>query len=286
MSEYKKRAITFSIALGTGGMGLGSGSEITVEGLRVLASFTAYNGLSQPQFHMSVFGMPLDMINELTTIGVHFTERRKNKLTVKAGEQDGDMPIVFQGIITAAYGDFQAAPDVVFNVIALSSAIDSAEIATPLVYPEETAAADIIGTIAGNMELNLEMNGVDTMLKNRAYNGSNLSQLQQICTELHLEYSIDRGTLAVWKIGEGKRNGVFDISPDTGMVGYPQFNSNYLMVETLLAPDIVCGSIINVTSEITPANGQWQVVHVTHDFESEMPNGQWFTRIEASRWSG
>ena len=268
-------------------MGLSPGSAVTVEGLRVIASYTAYNGLSQPQFYMSVFGMPLDMINELTTIGVHYTERRNNVLTVMAGEDGGDMPVVFKGTITTAYGDFQAAPDVVFNVIANAGAIDAATIADPLSYPDEIAVTDILTTIAGNMGLRPEINGVDgVMFKCRCYHGSNLTQLQTVCEEAHLNYSIDRETLAVWAIGTSKRNATFDISPDTGMVGYPQFTSDYLVVTTLLNPELVCGSLINVSSEITPACGQWQVVHVTHEFESEMPNGQWFTRCEASRWNG
>ena len=282
MSEFTKRSITFSIALGTGALGLSPGSEIKVEGLRVSASYTAYNGLAQPQFHMSVFGMPLDMINELTAIGPVHREQRNNVLTVQA---DGET--IFKGTITVAYGDFQSAPDVVFNVIANAGAIEAVTVADPLSYPEETQVSDVLSTIAGNMGLSIKKDGVDGIaFKGRCYNGTNLSQLQQICREAHLHYLIDQDNLYVWAIDNGKNPGVFDISPETGMVGYPQFNASYLVVTTLLNPQLICGSLINVSSQMSCANGQWQVLHVTHELESEIPNGAWFTRCEAQRWNG
>lgn len=69
------------------------------------------------------------------------------------------------------------------------------------------------------------------------------------------------------------------ISAQTGMVGYPTFDSSRINVITLFRPDVLPGIPIQVISDIPRAAGKWTANILTHDLSSEMPGGKWYTRI-------
>ena len=71
------------------------------------------------------------------------------------------------------------------------------------------------------------------------------------------------------------------ISPDLGLVGYPTFTYQGVIVKALFNSSLKYGSLIEVQSSLKPATGTWVVTNLTYELESETPNGAWFMRIEA-----
>src|SRR5437870_277417 len=119
--SFVKRKINVTISLGEGDYGADLGEETTLEDYRVSAKVVAYNGDAQGQLQLRIWGMKLPMISKLTKIGPIMSQRRNNRVVVTAGDVGGAMSTVYEGTIDSAYGDFQNAPEVVFNVIALSA---------------------------------------------------------------------------------------------------------------------------------------------------------------------
>lgn len=285
MTQYAKRKIDVTISLGEGRFGDDKGKDVTLSGLRVSANVVYYGNGVQAQAQIRIWGMPLSMINQLTGTGQRASEIRNNRILIAAGDEGGVMSTVYQGGIRYAYGDFQNAPEVTFNVLALGSAIEAVRPVAANSFSGSIDAAVVMGILAKLMGLTLESNGVSVMLSNPYYSGTALQQVKECAKEAGIDYSIDRGILSLRERGGYRQvaSGPVKISPGTGMVGYPTFGGQGVIVRSLFNPEVIQGGQIEVTSDITVACGVWNVFNIVHSLESEIPNGQWFTEMDCSR---
>lgn len=284
MTQYVKRKIDVTINLGTGDFGEGRGPDVTLSGHRISASLLLQGGAAQTSAHLRIFGLPLQTINQLTRIGTTQNEYRVNKILIAAGDEGGAMSVVHTGTIQTAFGDFNSAPDVAFEVISMAALIEAIKPVGARSYKGATDAGDVMSDLAAGMGVSFERNGVSVILQNPYFPGTAWEQVKSCAAAAGLEYTYDRGTLAIWKRG-GSRNTAnpVRVAPDTGMVGYPVMNSQGVFVRTRFNPDVMLGNVIQVESELTVATGKWHVFGVAHTLESETPNGQWFTDIRCSR---
>ncbi len=238
--------------------------------------------MSTAQFR--IFGLPLGMMNELTRIGTIANGFRNNKVMIAAGEEGGAMSVVHQGVINRAYADFNGAPEVVFEGLSYSGFDAAMKPVAARSYKGPTDAAKVMADLAKDMGVAFERNGVSVILQNPYFPGTSWTQLQSCADAARLEYTLDKGLLAIWnRGGSRKTDNPVRIAVDTGMVGYPVYTSNGIQVRTLFNPDIGLGKIIEVDTTLTPAKGKWHVYGVAHTLESETPNGQWFTDIACSK---
>lgn len=289
MTQYAKRKIDVTINLGMGQFGDDKGTDVTLSGLRVSASIVYYGQGIQAEAQLRIFGLPMSMINQLTGTGPKAMETRNNRILIAAGDEGGAMYTVYEGTIIAAFGDFQNAPDVVFNVLAHGSASEAVRPTAASSFSGSIDAAVVLAGLAKQMGskpigMTLENNGVSVMLSNPYYCGTPLQQIKDCCKEAGIRYEMDIFRLAIWpQDGFRKGTGPIKISPETGMVGYPIFGGQGILVKSLFNPNVLIGGQIDVTSDITVANGIWNTYNLVHMLESETPNGQWFTQMDCSR---
>jgi hypothetical protein len=278
-----KRRIDVTITLGEGQFGETQGPAVTLSGLRVSAAIVAYNGDAQGQLQLRICGMTLDMINQLTTIGPIMPQLKKNTILLQAGDQDGVLSTAYQGEIIIAYGDFNQAPQVVFNVVGLAAGINAVKPVTPTSYKGAADVATVISQLCTQMGYAFENNGVNVQLSNPYFSGTALDQLKACARAAHITYTIDRGVLAIWPQSGSRGGEPIVISPETGLVGYPAFSSQGIVFTTLYNPALALGGRVNVTSSLQVASGVWNVFSVAHMLESELPNGKWFTQVQCWR---
>lgn len=283
MTQYAKRKIDVTINLGTGEFGNDKGGDVTLSGYRVSASYVAYNGDAQGSLHLRIFGLPIALINQLTTIGPIMPERRNNRITLTAGEVGGAMSTVYEGTIDSAFGDFNGAPEVVLNIVALAAAFESVKSVPASSYPGAVDAASIMADLAKLMGFAFENNGVSVILQDRTFNGTAMMQVKECARAAQINYTVDRGKLAIWPRTAYRAGDAIKVSPATGMVGYPSFSSNGIVLTTLFNPDMALGRRVEVVSDLTVACGVWNVYSISHVLESETPNGQWFTQVACYR---
>ena len=283
MNPFTKRKINVTFILGKGAFGDDKGDEVTVSGLRVAATILAYSGEMQGRLQLSIFGLPLSMINQLTTIGPVMVDRKNNMIIVEAGDEGGKMSVSYKGYIETAYADFQGAPEVVFNIIALSMSLPAVKPVKARSYKGSVDAAQILAEIAKSAKLEFVNNGVSVMLTDMTYSGTDWTQIKEVAWDANIEYAVDRGTLSIWPKKKRKKGEPIKVSSATGMVGYPTFSSQGIIVTTLFNSEIALGAQIDLDTTLTPAKGIWNVFAVTHNIESEMPNGPWFTYFQCQR---
>jgi len=280
MTDFVKRYLTFIIGLGTGQMGDGTpGKFYTLRDHRASVSIQMFGGETQGQANVKIFGVALDLMNTLTTIGpIMMQVRARNSLQILAGTDPEALTTIYNGTIQTAFADFNAAPEVTLEIMATAASVAAMTPAQPSAYSGVVTVDTIMRTIANKLGYAYENVDVDNVLINPTYNGAYLDQIKACAYAADIDYSTDNLTLAIKKRFSSFSGTPPIISPATGMVGYPMFSSNGMLVKSLFLPTIKLGGQIQVKdSQIIAANGNWIVNGVTHELDSLTPNGKWFT---------
>lgn len=276
-----RRRIDITITLGTGTFGDEVGDTVTLTGLRVHAMVLAVGGAAQGALNMRVFGMPLDLMQRLTTVGaIANTIRGANKVQVAAGDEGGALTTIYEGTIDSAYGDFNAAPDVAYNITALSALTAAMKPVGASSYKGATDVATIMRDLASKAGYAFDDHGVQVTLASPYFPGAVYQQIQACARAANIGYTVDRGTLHIWPKSSARGGEVPLLSPETGMIGYPAFSSVGLQVSSLFTPTAALGGRVDIKSLLKVANGRWRIARVQHDLQSETPGGHWFTQLE------
>lgn len=278
--SQKQMSVAFSLA--NGNFGTSKNNTATIAGLRMSAQIQATGGASQSHMSLAIFGLPLSLMNQLSTVGSQVNQRSQNNVTLSAGDVNGGMTLVFDGVIFNAFVDAQQMPQVAFRIMANPTAYYAVKPATPLSIRGGADVAGMLSGLAGQMGLAFENNGVNVKLSSPYFGGSPLTQAQAIVRHAGIVMTIERGTMAITPRGVPRQGDAVVVSPQTGLDGYPAFVENALILRTLFNPAIKTNGLIEVQSDLKPACGNWQVGSVFHELECQQPHGKWFTTIQAN----
>lgn len=275
---FTEKQITCQFSLASGQFeGGGNSSEIT--GLRVEAQIHVTGKPSFAQMEMAIYGLPLSIMNQLSTVGGQWNARYKNGIDVLAGDDDG-MSLVFSGVIFNAYVDAAQMPEVCLRVLAAPYVFESVEPAESTSINGSADAAGMIQKLAGQIGVKgFENNGVSVKLASPYYYGSPWGQIRQIADDGNFDIAVDRGILVISPRGSPRSGDTPLISPQTGLVSYPMFVQNRVVVKTLFNPAVQLLGKVNVQSSLQPACGDWQVVIIDYDLQSIVPGGNWFQTL-------
>ena len=283
-STEKAITVSFALAAGNGSFSEGSNTA-TVSGLRVSATVKQVGFPATGIAQIRIYGLPPAMINQLTTLGNNWLKQINNVVEVQAGDSTNGMSLVFQGVIQEAYPDFAGAPEVSFLVTAYGALQSNMAPIAPCSYSGSTSVAVIMANIAAAAvpPLQFHNSGVEAYLSNPYFAGDVRTQVMQCAQHAGINAVIDErtNTLAIWPAYGSRDGSVPVISPDTGMIGYPAFQSNRVIVQTLYNPAILYGAEIEIQSSLTPACGLFTVYSLTHDLECLLPKGRWQSTITA-----
>lgn len=279
--SFEQRAIDVTITPGIGQDGATAGDPITLTGKRVLAHIASVGGPTQGAASVRIFGMTLEMMNQLTAIAtITNTIPYANEIVIAAGDKGDALNTVYSGGIAMSWADFSVPAEPALVVSAVTAINVALKPVPPQSFPGTTDAAVIMAQLAATAGWRFENNGVQVQLRDQYLPGTTLDQIKRVATAAHIRYSTDLGTLSIWP-WDGFREGVIPlISKDTGMVGYPVYTGNGVIVRSRFLPGITMGGQVQIQSSLTPACGIWLVKSVVHDLESEQPDGAWFTTVE------
>lgn len=282
--SYVKRKLDITFSLGEGNFGESGANTVKMSNLRVSSRIIKAGGPSMGTAQLQIYGMSLDKMNQLSTLGQRPTTVRRNTIMVEAGDEGGVMASVFNGNITNAWFDGAAAPEVPFQVLAHVGGFEAVSPAKPTSYKGSVSVANILSGLANQMGKSFENNGVDVKLSNPYFAGSARDQALAIVKAAGIQWNgLDDNKLAIWPSGKSRGGAVPLISKDTGMELYPTFTSQGIMVRSLFNPNVGFGGKIKVQSVIEPANGEWVVYSLGYDLDAEFPQGKWHMTIEAAR---
>lgn len=285
---FVKRKIEVLVTLGKGETGEDDAEEITLKDLRVSANITYLNNAYQADAQIAVFGLSQSLINRLTGTGPQALVQRQNSIQILAGDEGGVLSLVYKGTIIFAYGEFMAAPDIPFVFDCRGGYFEALKPVSATSIKGEVDTQPVMSEIVSKMrDVTLESHCGSIILTNPNYSGTAYRQAEACAKEANVNMLMENDRLIIYpKNGYRKEeSGPVEISKETGMIGYPSISGGGIAVTTLFNKSVGVGKQIKIKSDIMVANGEWNVFTVTHHLESEMPDGPWFTNINAHRFN-
>lgn len=283
--SFVERAITLTVTLGGGQNGDTVTGTYTLSDYRTECAIVINAGYAMGTCEARIYGLPLNLISQLTTIGPTNTVMMgKNVLTIEAGNKGSTLSTVFQGGIRYSFGQFQGAPDVCLSIQCWQALKEMRKNLPPISYKGPVDVAVILQNIANQVNFGFINNGVNVQLVNPYITGSAVQQIRAVVEAADIHFSTDRNILSIWP-KNGSRGAVIPvITPSTGLVGYAGFSSQGLSVQTEFMPTILQGMQVNIQdSQLSLVNGIWLVSSLEHNISSQVPNGPWFTYLNLTK---
>jgi hypothetical protein len=270
---------SFTLAGGTSG-GLtqfdnGSNTANLPLGLRMSAKIAKAGGRAMGEMNLQIYGMTKSLMDQLSTLGVRVGMLQKSFVTLQAGDAQSGMAPVFIGSVLNAYAEYGNQPDVPFNVQAFSGAFEAVQTIPPTSYNGGTDIVTVMSGLATQANLNFVNGGVTGKLPKVYLSGSPRQQMLKAAEAAGIAWQIDNSTLYIWpKNGQRGSSGVL-VSPQTGMIGYPSYAEQGIVVRTLFNPSIGLGQTIQVQSSLKKASTTWAVANYDLHLETLVPHGKW-----------
>ena len=278
---FKRKFIDVSIQLAKGNF-QGGGNTANITGHRVAAIIEQPGSPDAGKASVSIYGLPLSTMNQLTQLPFNQESIGENIITLKAYEEGQQPAIAFKGTVFASFADI-VAPLGALRIDATAGLYQAVATAEPTSRRGSTDVANLMGDLAKMAKLTLENNEVNCKVMNPYLPSSARQQIKTLARAAGINWVIENDTLAIWPKNGSRQGASTKISATTGMRGYPRYTASGIEVTTLYNPSYKYGGSVEVESDLKPASGTWYIVHAVHELETETPNGRWFTTLTCTR---
>jgi hypothetical protein len=284
-TPYARRIIQLTFLLGTGNFGESGENQLQVSGLRCSVRISnAQVPSASGRAQILVFGLTLNQINTLTQAGLYFRTRR-NFVAVQAGDAQSGLATIFNGNIQEAYFTGKQ-PNVGLAVVANDwgpNGVINLKPVPPTSFPGNVPIGTALRQIVSQAGLTVENNGVNAVLASPYFPGTVWQQVRAAVTAANCFAYLDttRQILAIWPKDASRAGTPILVSPETGMIDYPEFMANRIRVRVPFNPAFngSVGKSMVVKSQLTAAGGptgaSWSISQVDTDISSELPGGPW-----------
>jgi len=282
-TTYAERVIDLTISLGQGSFGESGADKVMLRGLRISVDIAKVTQTPATAL-VRIYGLSLSRVNQLTRAGMNWLGRN-NSILIEAGDKGSQLKAIYEGQIFIASPEFNDMPDTSLMISANSGRAAQMKPVPPNSFAGSVSVETVMKKMAQQIGYTLENNGVNVQLDNPYFPGTIWDQLDRAARAANCFFFVDSVTkvVAIWP-KDGSRSGdVPVVSPENGMIGYPEFDQTMIRVRTLFNPEIIIGHKIEVKSQLTAASGTWNVVEADHILTSQLPNGPWETRATAVR---
>lgn len=114
-----------------------------------------------------------------------------------------------------------------------------------------------------------------------SFHGPVRGSLDKLLKPQGLRWSIQNGNIVIFPVGSNNQQQAIVISEDTGMIGVPSQNDNYVEFVSLLNPSIQPGSLIQlISTNNTSVNGFYNVMRA--HYEGDTHDNKWQVSCQAA----
>lgn len=282
LSFENKKALRFVITLGTGKFGSSNNDQIILQGFRASADIDKAGGVQMSTLRAKIYGVRQEDMNSVTTLQWKPGTIIPN--TVEVYAIDGHVEtLVYGGNIVNAWADYQNMPDVFLHIQAQSGFYNQLKPLTPRSFKGPVDVASVMGQIASDLGYAFENGGVNTKLVDVYLPNTGLEQAKDLCRAAGCDMYLDDRILAITPPNVPRKTLVPEVSPQTGLVGYPTFDGVGVNFRTLFNPSITFGGGFKLVTDVQQAAGEWVASSLSHHLESEKPGGAWFTNVRGNQ---
>lgn len=281
MGSFSLKDIQAVITLDKGGMG-GADKRKVIRGLACEAVVNKPGLPSKNNAVFTVWGLSRDNLAQLALRPARPMEAKRNLLELWAGEQGGQISLVFQGEITGAQADFNSAPDIPMRFSAVTGSYPQRIPGVTATVKGWAKVEDLFARFAAEAGYDFRNEGVGAAVRNAWYPGSPYQKLLKLAEDTGCELLIDDGQVVIMPAGQARSGGINEISAATGMIGYPSLDQKGISCRCLFNPLLRHGGLVRVKSAVPAAGGIWKITSLTHTLSANLPGqGSWETQIEA-----
>lgn len=289
-SFENKKELQFVITLGTGffegSLSRFLNNTITLQGFRAAIDIDKAGGIQMGTLNARIYGVAQEDMNAITTLiwkTLNESDLYSPNTVVVTAIDGTQQTQVFAGNIVQAWGNYQSQPDVFLMIQAQTAYVNQLKPVTPTSFKGTSDTATIAKQLADVMGYTFENNGVSVQLSNVYLSGTAMDQLRALVKAANCDLYLDDTVLAITPRGVPRGNVgaiIPQISPQSGLRGYPNFDATGVYFECLFNPSLRFGGAFQLVSSIPKASGQWTAQCVGHRLESEKPGGAWFTTVK------
>jgi hypothetical protein len=286
MQSFSKKSLKVTITINAGGFGNDSSGQdsITLEGFRTTALIKNAGGQMNGTAEVRIYGVDPSDMRALTTIKDRFSAKNRNTIDIYAVQDNVDI-LVFSGEIVDSWADYQNMPDVNLYINAMIGYFHALKPTPPRSFKGPVDVATVLKQIAEAMGKHLENGGVTNTFVTDCYlSNCDMEQFKLLADQADIFYdlSLDGKTIFIAPKGQTILGSTAVVNSSTGLIGYPTYTAFFVDFKTLFNPALRRGMLISLSSDSQTLNGNCRIDTITHDLESEKPDGKWFTQIRAS----
>ena len=287
MREIDEKIIEVTIQFNDGTVSAPKyGDKVTLSGLRIKMSVLGGTIGNQGQMTCMIQGLTKEMMTRLTSTGFIRQENKLHKIMVAAGNRKDALTTIFEGNIDSAFANINQ-PVSEFQITSFSAMNAQLTPVGASSYRDSVSVSQIMADFAKEASLKFVDKGVKKQLSNPYFSGDTYSKIKKCANAAHIAYNTDMGTLTIWEMGKEKK-GNLTVSTEPGnipqLIGVPKYTGGGVTIRTLFCPDFVFNEKFELKSkDLDLLNGEWQPLSIVHDLECFMPNGAWYTTVEANR---
>lgn len=291
-SSFSAKNLKFVITLGIGNPNtFASGGDqyntITLQGLKASVYIDNAGAFNLGTLKAQIFGVNQQDMNALTSTQWSFLAGELPN-TVQVWAIDGEQEtLVFNGIYLNGWGVYTGMPEVYMYIEGMVGYAQQMISAGPTSLSADTDVGSLMSSLAGQMGLQFENNLTTSIaVKKGTYLGNTYMEqaktlMQMFNFWMYIDPTTAPATLVICNNGAPRSNVAPVVSPQTGLIGYPQYNSIGILFETYFNPQILFGGMVNLQSTIPKAKGNFIVVSMAHELTSVTEGGPWKTMVNA-----
>lgn len=284
-TSFQRRRLRFVIQLAEGTFDKeGEPDTVTIEDFRSHVEVQAMGGFMFAACKATIYGISKETMDRLTFINLLSLDFRRNTIRVEATDDNGEFSVIFFGEILQSSPNYQSMPSVPLVIEARSGVIGSLRPTNPDTFPGPQKVVNIMTRLAGELDLKLENNGVETILTDMALTGTTTEKVRAVqeAADIQVWTLFDEGILAIAPAGKSRGSEPIVYSAAKGMVRSPTRLHNGVIWQALFNPATRHGCKVTIESDVPLANGEWYVISMTHVLSCNEPGGPWFTDFAAS----
>ena len=215
----------------------------------------------------------------LSEISPYNNKRVDKKVILRAGRQSTGIQQIFVGDLIR--GSLSQPPDSMLDLKAKTSNFFKQSIVSNSLGPINSLS-EIAGVVAADLNLSLRFEAEDKNIKNFAFTGGALNQVDILGEAGGVSAYVDDQVLIVKDYNVLLDGSISVLSKDSGMIGIPTMDIQGITVRYLMDRTSTLGGALRINSEIYPAtNGTYNIYKL--DFDIANRETPWYWIAQAKR---
>ena len=279
-ASFKGRHIKIVLTLAAGTFA-GGGNTYTITDLAMSVGVEKLPWPDGGKCTAEIWGLPLDVMEQLSTLAFKPFFRTRNYINVFAGDGYPDnMPQIFAGTIATAGADFNAAPDVKFKIEGQIGLFGRIQAQGQTAIHGQQAAEDFIRGQTEGAGFRFRNEGVSASLQNCVFSGSGMQQAQTAAEMIGADLVYDDDEAILLPSGGSIPGETAELSSETGLIGYPVISQSGIEIKTIFNPSLRFAGCVSLKTSVPKASGTWRIVKLSHKIAANKPgDGSWESHI-------